>query len=131
MSEITEVLKYILPSVIVLICVWVLVHKFLKNWENQRKQETIRLIKKNTLPLRLQAYERMTLFLERITIDSLLIREKDNELDSREFHQKLLQAVRSEYEYNLTQQIYLSPESWQIVKNAKEGVVKMINRAAF
>ena len=130
MNDILEILKYILPSVIVLLAVWLLVRQFLYNWDSQRKHESLRLLKKTTVPLQLQAYERITLFLERITVDSLLVREKDNNLNSREFHQKLLASIRAEYEHNLTQQIYISLEAWKIIKNAKEGVVKMINQAA-
>jgi len=130
MKDILDILKYILPSVVVLIAVWLLSRQFLKNWDNQRKHESLRHLKKTTVPIQLQAFERITLFLERITVDSLLVREKDNEMNSREFHQKLLSSIRAEYEHNLTQQIYVSPEAWQIIKNAKEAVIRMINQAA-
>jgi hypothetical protein len=130
MKDLLEILKYTIPSLVVLITVWVLVRHFLKNWENQRKYDTLRTLKKTTVPMQLQAYERITLLLERITVDSLLVREKDNSLNSRGFHQKLLTAIRSEYEHNLSQQIYCSTEAWQVVKNAKEAIIKMVNQAA-
>lgn len=130
MKEFMEILKYILPSIVVLLAVWIMGRQFLKNWEAHYKHNSIRDLRKSTLPIKLQAYERITLFLERITVDSLLVREKDNNLNSRAFHQKLLTAIRAEYEHNLSQQIYLSTDSWQIVKNAKEAVIKMVNRAA-
>lgn len=130
MKEFLEILKYVLPSLVVMITVWILGRQFLKNWELNLRHESGRSLKKTILPIKLQAYERVTLFLERITVDSLLVREKDNNLDARAFHQKLLGAIRAEYEHNLSQQIYLSPEAWQIVKNAKEGVIKMVNKAA-
>ncbi len=130
MKELLEILKYILPSVVVLITVWILVRQFLTNWENQRRHESTLLLKKTTVPLQLQAYERLTMFLERITVDSLLVRERDNTLNTRDLHQKLLSAIRAEYEHNLSQQIYISPEAWIIVKNAKEATLKMVNKAA-
>ncbi len=130
MKEILEILKYILPSIVVLFTVWILIRQFLTNWENQRKFDSTRLLAKTTIPLKLQAYERVALFLERITVDSLLVREKDNTLNSRIFHQKLLTVIRAEYEHNLSQQIYISSEAWQIAKNAKEAIIKMVNKAA-
>ncbi len=130
MKDILEITKYVLPSVVVLITVWVLIRQFLTNWENQRKHDSIRLVKKTTIPIQLQAYERLAMFLERITVDSLLVREKDNELNTRAFHQKLLSAIRAEFEHNLSQQIYVSPQAWQILKNAKEATIKMVNKAA-
>jgi hypothetical protein len=130
MKELLEILKYVLPSVVVLITVWILTKQFLINWENQRKQDSSRLIRKTTIPIQLQAYERLAMFLERINVDSLLIREKNNELSTRDFHQKLLSAIRAEYEHNLSQQIYVSSEAWQILKNAKEAIINMVNKAA-
>ena len=130
MKEFLEILKYILPSLVVVITVWIMGRQFLKNWETQYRYNANRSLRKTTLPIKLQAYERITLFLERITVDSLLVREKDNNLNSRGFHQKLLSAIRAEYEHNLSQQIYLSPDAWHIVKNAKEAVIEMVNKTA-
>ena len=130
MKEFLEILKYVLPSLVVLLTVWVMGKQFLKNWEAQLRNTSNQSLKKTTLPIKLQAYERICLFLERITVDSLLVREKDNSLNTRNFHQKLLSSIRAEYEHNLSQQIYLSAEAWLIVKNAKEGVIKMVNKAA-
>jgi hypothetical protein len=130
MKEVLEISKYILPSIVVVITVWILARQFFKNWQTHMRVEAFRNIRKITVPAKLQAYERIALFLERITVDSLLVREKDNELNCRGFHQKLLKAIRAEYEHNLSQQIYLSVDAWQVVKNAKEAVIKMVNQGA-
>lgn len=130
MKEFLEVLKYVLPSLVLLVTVWILGRQFLKNIELQLNHESGRGIKDKVLPIKLQAYERIAMFLERITVDSLLVREKESGLNSRAFHQKLLAAIRAEYEHNLSQQIYLSTEAWQVVRNAKEAIIKMVNKAA-
>ncbi len=130
MKEFLEILKYVLPSLVVLLTVWIMGKQFFGNWESQMRNSSNQSLRKTTLPIKLQAYERISLFLERITVDSLLVREKDNALNTRSFHQKLLASIRAEYEHNLSQQIYVSSEAWQIVKNAKEGVIKMVNMAA-
>ncbi len=88
------------------------------------------LIKKETIPLRFQAFERMTLFLERISPNNLVVRIMNPESTAGDLQQELLIAVRSEYEHNLTQQVYLAPQTWLMIKNAKEDVIRIINSAA-
>jgi hypothetical protein len=83
-----------------------------------------------TIPLRLQAYERIILFLERISIDSLLVRYNTQGAKSRQLHTDLLAAIRNEYEHNISQQVYISPKAWEMVKNARSQIVKVINTAA-
>ncbi len=82
------------------------------------------------LPLRLQAYERIVLFLERITPNNLVMRINRPEMDAFQLQNELLRAIREEFEYNLSQQLYISSRSWELVKNAKEEMIRMINLAA-
>jgi hypothetical protein len=83
-----------------------------------------------TLPIRLQAYERMSLFLERIAPNNLVVRLNQPELSSREFHQMLLTDIRNEYNHNVSQQVYMSDEVWQEIKTAKEDLITAINATA-
>ena len=88
---------------------------------------------KNTeiiLPLRLQAYERMCLFLERITPNQLLLRTLGSASNALEFQQILLREIREEFNHNLAQQVYMSDEAWEQVKKAVNEVQSLINRAA-
>lgn len=97
-----------------------------------RNQSSLKEIEKKitsskiTIPLRLQAYERCLIFLERISPDSLLVRvgqcQTANELQS-----KLLSSIRSEFEHNLSQQLYLSHDAWTYIVNAKNNTVGLIN----
>jgi hypothetical protein len=97
-----------------------------------RNQVAIKSIEKKiattriTLPLRLQAYERCLVFLERITPDSLLVRAGQTET-VQELQSKLLSSIRSEFEHNLSQQIYISQEGWTYIVNAKNNTVGLIN----
>ncbi len=81
-------------------------------------------------PIRLQAYERMVLFLERITPTSLVFRVQQPGQNALQLQTKMLQSIRDEYEHNLAQQLYISKEAWSMVKTAKEDMVKLINTAA-
>jgi hypothetical protein len=83
-----------------------------------------------TLPLRLQAYERMCLFLERITPNNLLLRLVPSASNALELQQILLFEIREEYNHNLAQQLYISIDAWAQVSNAMNEVVSVINQAA-
>jgi hypothetical protein len=82
------------------------------------------------VPLRFQAYERITLFLERISIESLLMRLNQPGMNSRQLHTEILTTIRNEYEHNLSQQVYMSAKAWEMVKNARAQMIKIINSAA-
>lgn len=130
MSEFTEILKYTLPAIIVFLTAYLLIRKFL---ENDQKIKKIDLLFKNEhyiLPVRMQAYERLVLFLERISPESLLLRVNRQGMTSRQLHSELLSAIRAEFEHNLTQQVYVSKESWEIIKNARGSLINIINAAA-
>jgi hypothetical protein len=81
-------------------------------------------------PVKLQAYERLTLFLERISPESMLIRHSPLDLTVEQYHQILLTTIRQEYEHNLSQQIYISPVLWETIRGAKEKLITLINRSA-
>ena len=82
------------------------------------------------LPNRLQAYERMCLFLERISPPNLLLRLNNQGYSSKEFHKLLLDEIRNEYNHNVSQQIYMSEDVWNMIKNAKEDLTILINESS-
>ena len=92
-----------------------------------RKEETKALNQNITAPLRIQAYERMILFLERISPDSLVLRLHQPDMNAHQLHGEIIRALRSEYEHNLPQQIYLSIGAWQMIRTAKEETAKLVN----
>ena len=83
-----------------------------------------------TLPLRLQAYERMCLFLERITPSNLLLRLVPSAMSALELQQILLQEITDEYNHNVAQQLYMSTHAWEQITNAMNETVAVINQAA-
>lgn len=107
---------------------------FMKSfWENEnKKREAEHRIEnaKITIPLRIQAYERLVLLLERIKPESMLLRVTTPQMTAGLLHQELLITVRAEFEHNLSQQIYVSQESWTAVKLAKDNLVRLINEEA-
>ena len=83
-----------------------------------------------TLRLRLQAYERITLLTERIALQNLLSRNTNSNLTCRQMQMTLIDSIKQEYDYNISQQIYVSPEVWRAVNNLKEQNIYIINQLA-
>jgi len=81
-------------------------------------------------PLQLQAYERLVMLSERIALPSLISRVNQPGLSAREMQLLLLESIKQEYEYNMTQQIYVSPVAWEAVKNLKEQTMLIVNQVA-
>jgi len=125
-----EILKYTAPAFIVLVSSYLIVKKFLVT-QTQRKQ--IALIKDTqdiTLRLRLTAYERLALFIERLHPRQLMTRVYDSEMTVRDLQHAIIITVRTEFEHNLSQQIYVSREVWETVKSVKEQELNMVNGIA-
>ena len=85
---------------------------------------------KHLFPLKLQAYERIVLFMERIEPSNLVMRSKTSDMTAQQLHGTLLNNIREEYEHNVSQQIYISDNAWNLTKQAKEETINIINLAA-
>lgn len=130
MDEILEIVKLILPSLVVLATTVFLVKKYLESTQRDQMLNLKQASQKEILPRRLQAYERLVLFLERISPNSLVMRVHKTGMSGKLLQSELLKAVRQEYEHNIAQQVYMSTESWNLVKSAKEETIQLINIAA-
>ena len=120
-----EILKYTIPALIVLMSSYLIVKKFLVS-QMQRKQMAIfRDSQDITLRLRLQAYERLVLFIERITPGQLIPRVYTPSMTVLDLQQAIIFNIRAEFEHNLAQQIYVSKNVWETVKNVKEQEINM------
>ena len=130
MTEIIEILKYTIPAVIVFFTSFLLIRMYLRNEEKRRRYEIARDTKGNILPLRLQAYERLILFLERISPESLVSRLSREDLNVNQMLAELISGVRTEFEHNLVQQTYISSQAWESVKAAKNGMIRLVSESA-
>lgn len=130
MDAIVDLLKVLLPAGLFLYGMYMLVRSFINRDIDVRKLEVRSRAIETILPNRLQAYERMCLFLERITPQNMLLRLNQPGISARDFHRILLDEIRNEYNHNVSQQIYMSENVWNMVKNAKEDLVIQINEAS-
>ena len=126
----TEILKYILPALLVLATAYLMLNKLFKNEEDRRNYE----LKKNDLPIitpvKLRAYERLTLLLERTKPTTMLLNKVEPDMNCLDLHRILLNDIRREFEHNVSQQIYISNEVWELIKNAHENMLQLVNICA-
>ncbi len=130
MEAIIDLLKIILPATVVFLAVFFLFQKFFKNEQERREFEVKKASLNLTTPQKIQAYERIVIFLERIHPSNLVIRVNKHGISSRQLHHELIHAIKSEYEHNISQQIFVSHNTWELVKTAKEEIIKLVNIAA-
>ena len=130
MDALIEYGKILLPASLVLYAVYLTVRSFIIKEIELKKLDIRSRSIETILPNRLQAYERMCLFLERISPPNMLLRLNNPGYSAREFHKLLLDEVRNEYNHNVSQQIYMSEDVWSRIKSAKEDLTILINEAA-
>lgn len=136
-SVLLESLKYLIPALVVTLTTWLVLSNMLENklklkqMELQLKRtELASKQKQELLPIQLQAYERLTLFLERIMPQSLIARNRQEGMIAPELQMAMIATIRTEYEHNITQQIYVSSDAWMFIQGAVEETISIINRIA-
>lgn len=130
MEELLEILKYVLPSLVVFATAYLVIHKFMKTEQRKQLHEIRKENQNITTPLRLQAFERIILFLERISPEHLILRVHKPTMNAKMLQTSLIATIKSEFEHNVAQQIYISSTSWDVVKKVKDDIIKAINIAA-
>lgn len=119
-----ETIVVVLLGVILLALVWLITEY--SGMKSSIKERTG--INNETIKLRLQAYERLTLLVERIALQNLISRIPNAGISAKQMQHALVEAIKTEYEYNISQQVYVSPESWRAVHNLKEQNIYIINQ---
>ncbi len=130
MEVFSDLIKILLPSALVLYAMYLTVNAFLTKEFERRLIDIKTSNSKLVLPSRLQAYERICLFLERISPHNLILRTSNPSLNAMQFQQVLLSEIREEFNHNLSQQVYMSDEAWTVTKSAMEEIITIINTSA-
>ncbi len=129
-ESILQMFGFLLPAVVTGVVAFYFFKMHTKNEEGRRRYLLHKDSQASTLPIRLQAYERMALFLERISIPNLVVRIAPKSADKAAYENLLIQSIENEFDHNLSQQIYLTDELWNVIKAAKSATVQMIRKAA-
>lgn len=118
----------LLPALLVAAVAYYFFKEYTKSEDGRRRFLLHKDNQKTSLPLRLQAYERFSLFLERISPGNLLTRVKPYSDDKEAYEKLLLQTIEQEFEHNLTQQIYITSECWNIIRTAKNATISIVRK---
>lgn len=129
-SRIIDLFLYAIPTIITGAIAYYFFKEHTKNEDGRRRFLLKKDMQVSALPLRLQAYERMALFLERISPTKLLVRISPISSDKESYESLLIQNIEQEFEHNLSQQIYISDKCWNIVTTAKNATIQLIRKAS-
>lgn len=126
----TILLAATIPGFTIAAVAYLIMNKMMKAEQARRNYEIRKDLVKTLQPVKLRAYERMALLLERISPDSLLNRQNLKDVSALSLQAALLRQIREEWEHNLSQQIYIQQDTWIMLKNAKESMIQLINTCA-
>lgn len=122
-----EVLKYVLPSVVVFLVGYFTLKKMLDNHYEQKMLEFRQQNRSSMMPIKVQAYERLIIYLDRINPSNLLLRMNQPGVSAGSFRNTLTTTVVEEFNHNLAQQLFVSPQAWKLIKVVKEEILRLIN----
>lgn len=120
------VVLVILPALVVFGIVYFLMKAYFDNQLRLRMLENRDANAETSRPLKLQAYERLMLFCERVSLPNLIMRIHSSDMNAKDLKSALVIAIQQEFEYNLSQQLYVSDKLWQIVKLAKNQLIEIV-----
>jgi hypothetical protein len=127
LTSLIEIAKFTIPALVVLAITYVIINKVMEDHANRLELEIRKQNATMLTPLKLQAYERMILFLERISPQSLINTYNDGANSAKGLRHLMESSVYQEYNHNLSQQIYISNQAWNIIKVVKEEVIQLIH----
>lgn len=129
-DKLLEVVLSLLPAILVAAIAYYFFKQHVENENNRRRYMLQKSMQKEAFPLRLQAYERMALFLERISPSKLITRVNPTSSNKEDYESLLIATIEQEFEHNLSQQIYVSDECWNVIRGAKNATIQLIRKAS-
>ncbi|WP_456377887.1 DUF7935 family protein [Lutibacter sp.] len=130
LSKILEIFSYTIPSIVTGLVAYFFFLNYTKIEERKTKLLILKEEQKGALPIKLQAYERMTLFLERINPIKLLLRVTSINNDKKAYTLSLIDTIDKEFEHNLAQQIYISEKCWNVIIASKNATIQLIKKTS-
>lgn len=118
----------VIPSIVIFLTVYFLFKKLFDSQLQSKMFDAQQENKAGTLNLKLQAYERLLLFCERVNFPTLILRASISETSARTLSSAMILMIQQEYEHNVTQQIYVSEKLWTIVQMAKNQMIEIISQ---
>lgn len=129
-EQLLGLLLYTIPALVTGAIAFLFFREHVENEDKRRNFLIQKDLKKEALPMRLQAYERLALFLERIKPSKLLIRVKPNTSNKEDYENLLIASIEQEFDHNISQQIYVTDACWNITNTAKNATIQLIRKAS-
>lgn len=129
-DKIIESIAYILPAVVTGLVAYYFLNGFLRQQNSEKKLEILANKKNDSLPIKLQAYERMLLFCDRINPVKMLVRIKPISENTNDYLQLLIANIEQEFEHNLVQQIYISDDAWTAIVATKNAIINKLKQVS-
>ncbi|HLN53684.1 MAG TPA: hypothetical protein VK212_08240 [Lentimicrobium sp.] len=130
MTFLREIIFLLIPLIILVGAAWYFVRYYLKTEKDKMLLQIGLKNKEIITPVRLQAYERMVLLLERIEPSKVILRNVNIGQTAAQLHQLVVTTINDEFDHNLSQQLYISSQTWDLIKRAHQSVLSFINEAA-
>lgn len=127
MMEFENLVIISVPIILIGLPLLILIRWFLKHNLKLKELELANSTFKELIPTRLQAYERLSILLERISPEAMILRENKQGLSNLLLQKRLLQVIRGEFEHNFAMQIYLPVATWEKILKSRDEVIKLIN----
>jgi hypothetical protein len=128
-DKIFDLIMYTIPAIITGGIAYFFFRDHMSNEDKRRRYLLHKDAQKDALPIRLQAYERLSLFLERMAPSKLLIRISPTSSNKEDYERLLIMSIEQEFDHNLSQQIYMSDQCWNIIIAAKNTTIQFVRKA--
>ena len=129
-DKLLESIAYILPAAVTGFVAYYMFNGFIRQQNAEKKLALMAQKKKESLPIKLQAYERMLLFCERINPVKILVRIQPISENTDAYLQLLIANIEQEFEHNLVQQIYISDDVWVAILASKRAIINKLKQTA-
>lgn len=130
MNNLIIILTAIIPALLVLLTAWIMLQKLLQNFANERNKELQKANLQYLTPVRLRAYERLMLLIERTNPENLILNNFKENMTCFDLQITLQNVIRQEFAHNISQQIYVSSILWESIADLKESLLNLINLCA-
>ncbi len=127
-SIVLEIVRYTVPSLTVFATIYYLLNKMNKDNLQKEAMKNRANVKERNDALKIQAYERLILFCERIDPINLFLRLNAGEITAKQMQEAMLVSIQQEYDHNLTQQLYISSQLWNILTLAKDQMSSIVSQ---
>jgi hypothetical protein len=126
MTVFFEILKIIVPAVVVALTAYFIIREMLRKQLQMQDQRIRQERQSSVTPLRMQAYERISILIERLSLPGMLMRTDSSGMQANTLKIALMMNVQQEFEHNISQQIYVSEKLWEIIKATRDDLIQFL-----